>query len=227
MPNGGLDADHEGVGTVSATWSNRILVNGNGAVRRVRRRVDGPWTDGRARDPGLAGQKVRAALAWSSHTSGSNTVEADALMADLDLRVIAARWRRRRLLLVGQQLRGRRHHRPPVARFASRSGMTASIPAEERIRPGLGEWRGTRSSMPTSHPSARTSCGPRAVGSSAPIAYVRDRPDFPMRCAGAAADHAGTGAAHRPGTCRGHPRRAGRSGPADRRPGLIGRSFHR
>ncbi len=39
--------------------------------------------------PVLAGQRVRAALAWSSHTSGSNTAKADALMADLDLRVIA------------------------------------------------------------------------------------------------------------------------------------------
>lgn len=89
MPNGGIDSDHEGVGTASATWSNRILVNGNGPY--------GGYAIG-AMDRGqtivreirvVAGQRVRAALAWSSHTSGSNTAKADALMADLDLRIIA------------------------------------------------------------------------------------------------------------------------------------------
>ena len=97
MANGGLDADHEGVGRLCD------LVEPNPrqrqrAVRWVRRRVDGPWTDGRAR--AAVGQRVRAALAWSSHTSGSNTAKADALMAVSTCR--SAKWRRRRLLLVGQ-----------------------------------------------------------------------------------------------------------------------------
>ena len=89
MPNGGLDADHEGVGTVSATWSNRILVNGNGPFGGY---AVGSMARGQTvvrEIPVLAGQRVRAALAWSSHTSGSNTAKADALMADLDLRVVA------------------------------------------------------------------------------------------------------------------------------------------
>ena len=89
MPNGGVDADHEGVGTASATWSNRILVNGNGTFGGY---AIGAITRGQTivrEIPVLAGQRIRAALAWSSHTSGSNTAKADALMADLDLRVIA------------------------------------------------------------------------------------------------------------------------------------------
>ena len=89
MPNGGLDADHEGVGTVSATWSDRMLVNGNGQFGGY---AVGSMARGQTvvrEIPVLAGQRVRAALAWSSHTSGSNTAKADALMADLDLRVVA------------------------------------------------------------------------------------------------------------------------------------------
>jgi hypothetical protein len=40
--------------------------------------------------PVIAGQTVRAALAWSSHTSGgSNTAKGDVLSADLDLRLVA------------------------------------------------------------------------------------------------------------------------------------------
>ena len=30
MPDGSLNADHEGTGTASALWSNRLLVNGDG-----------------------------------------------------------------------------------------------------------------------------------------------------------------------------------------------------
>ena len=89
MPNGGADADHEGVGTASATWSNRILVNGNGPFGGY---AIGSMARGQTvvrEIPVLAGQRVRVALAWSSHTSGSNTAKADALMADLDLRIIA------------------------------------------------------------------------------------------------------------------------------------------
>ena len=84
MPSGSLSRDHEGVGTASALWSNRILSNG----------AYGGWTFGTMREgdvvtrniPVVKGQRVRVALAWSSHTSGaSNYGKSDALRADLDL----------------------------------------------------------------------------------------------------------------------------------------------
>jgi hypothetical protein len=84
MPGGGYSADHEGVGTASALWSNRILDRG----------PFGGWSVG-AMKPGqtvvqdvsvVKGQLVRVALAWSSHTSGSsNTSKTDSLRSDLDL----------------------------------------------------------------------------------------------------------------------------------------------
>ena len=84
MPGGGFSRDHEGVGSASALWSNRILDNG----------PYGGWTFGTisegqvvTRDiPVYAGQRVRVALAWSSHTSGtSNLGKTDVLRSDLDL----------------------------------------------------------------------------------------------------------------------------------------------
>ena len=84
MPGGGFSADHEGVGTASALWSNRIL--DDGAI--------GGWEIGAMSRgetitydvPVVRDQRVQVALAWSSHTSGSsNTGKADRLMADLDL----------------------------------------------------------------------------------------------------------------------------------------------
>jgi hypothetical protein len=86
MPGGGFSRDHEGVGTASALWSNRVLDNGPW----------GGWTFGSMSEghvvtrsvPVVAGQKVRVALAWSSHTSGtSNTGKSDVLRSDLDLTV--------------------------------------------------------------------------------------------------------------------------------------------
>ncbi len=85
MPGGGTSTDHEGVGSASARWSNRILDSG----------IWGGWTLGTLDSPGdreeraisvVAGQPVRVSLAWSSHTSGSsNTGKADVLTGDLDL----------------------------------------------------------------------------------------------------------------------------------------------
>ncbi|MGI8829777.1 MAG: S8 family peptidase [Candidatus Limnocylindria bacterium] len=84
MPGGGYSADHEGVGSASARWSNRVLDNG----------PYGGWTMGAMRAGNtvtrdvavVKGQQLRVSLAWSSHTSGgSNTDKADTLMADLDL----------------------------------------------------------------------------------------------------------------------------------------------
>jgi hypothetical protein len=89
MPDGSINADHEGVGTASATWSNRILVRGGGSWGGYQigamQAGDVPVQQFNV----VRGQKVRVALAWSSHTSGSNNLDkADALMADLDLRVV-------------------------------------------------------------------------------------------------------------------------------------------
>jgi hypothetical protein len=91
LPGGGASFDHEGVGSASALWSNRILTQSNGAW--------GGFGIGAMRAgqtvvrevPVVAGQRVRVVVAWSSHTSGtSNTGKADRLMADLDLRVVSA-----------------------------------------------------------------------------------------------------------------------------------------
>ena len=85
MPGGGSSTDHEGVGSASARWSNRILDSG----------IWGGWALGTLTSPGdreertisvVKGQPVRVSLAWSSHTSGgSNTSKADVLTGDLDL----------------------------------------------------------------------------------------------------------------------------------------------
>ena len=84
LPGGGLSRDHEGVGTASAHWSNRVLNNGPWGGWTF-----GSMTEGQTvtRDiPVVAGQRVRVALAWSSHTSGSSNLgKADILRADLDL----------------------------------------------------------------------------------------------------------------------------------------------
>ena len=88
MPDGSINSDHEGVGTASALWANRVL-------------SEGPYGgyDMAAMQPGqthvhnvtvVAGQQVRVAIAWSSHTSGSSNLgKADTLATDLDLRVVA------------------------------------------------------------------------------------------------------------------------------------------
>ena len=84
LPGGGLSRDHEGVGTGSARWSNRVLDRGpyGGWIR-------GAMTEGQVvtrNIPVVKGQRVRVALAWSSHTSGaSNLGKTDVLRSDLDL----------------------------------------------------------------------------------------------------------------------------------------------
>lgn len=85
MSGGGTSTDREGSGTASALWSNRILDGGSW----------GGWTVDTLTSPNdsesrqfqvVAGQRVRVALAWSSHTSGaSNLGKSDVLTGDLDL----------------------------------------------------------------------------------------------------------------------------------------------
>lgn len=88
MPDGSLNADHEGAGTVSALWSNRILVpEGDewggyhiGVMHNAQAQTQ-QFTV-------AAGQRIRVALAWSSHVSGPN-LSIDQLLTDMDLTVQA------------------------------------------------------------------------------------------------------------------------------------------
>jgi putative cell wall-binding protein len=86
MPDGSRNADHEGTGTASALWANRILGAGDGAWGGSR---IGSVTAGQTVSQEIAvvaGQKVKVVVSWNSHSSGSTS--ADRLMADLDLRVV-------------------------------------------------------------------------------------------------------------------------------------------
>jgi hypothetical protein len=85
LPGGGVNTDHEGVGTVETLWSHRVYVNG----------VNGGWAKGNLLKGAAlsqtftvaAGQKVRIALTWDSHTAGAMFTKTDTLTADLDLSV--------------------------------------------------------------------------------------------------------------------------------------------
>jgi hypothetical protein len=95
MSDGSANVDHEGVGTADATWSNRILSGSSFGSYRIGSMAAGSVPSQQFRV--IKGQRVRVALAWSSHTSGSsNTGKSDSLTSDLDLRVIgpdgAVRW---------------------------------------------------------------------------------------------------------------------------------------
>jgi hypothetical protein len=88
MPDGSVNTDHEGVGTASALWSNRILANGGNQWGGYR--IGSLTSDqtGTHQFSVVAGQRVRVVISWSSHTSGgTNTGKADTLASDLDLRV--------------------------------------------------------------------------------------------------------------------------------------------
>jgi len=86
MPDGSRNVDHEGTGSASALWANRLLTNG-----------DSPWGGLRMGDVTAgqlvtqeiavrAGERVKVALSWNSQSTGPTS--ADRLMADLDLRVV-------------------------------------------------------------------------------------------------------------------------------------------
>lgn len=85
MPDGSRNADHEGAGTASAMWANRILNVGDGTWGGYR--LEG-MAAGQVLTEDIsvvAGQKVKVAVSWNSHSSGSTST--DRLMADFDLRV--------------------------------------------------------------------------------------------------------------------------------------------
>lgn len=86
MPDGSINADHEGTGSASALWSNRLLTVGDGAYGGYR---VGSMSGTFSRLIHVAaGQRVRVVLAWNSRTSGtSNLAKTDTLASDLDLRV--------------------------------------------------------------------------------------------------------------------------------------------
>jgi hypothetical protein len=90
MPNGSRNVDHEGVGMSSAHWTNRIAVAGDhtfgGYLVGSLEAGDEPQQRINVR----AGDRLRVALAWNSHTRGSDNLSiTDVLRADLDLRVTA------------------------------------------------------------------------------------------------------------------------------------------
>jgi hypothetical protein len=88
MPNGSRNVDHEGVGMISARWANRAAHAGDNRLGGYRL---GQLTAGEEPVQEIAvraGDRLRVALAWNSHTSGSGNLNLrDRLRADLDLRV--------------------------------------------------------------------------------------------------------------------------------------------
>jgi hypothetical protein len=89
MPNGSRNVDHEGVGMASALWTNRIASQGDHQYGGY---VLGSLKPGQEPSQQVAvhaGDRLRVALAWNSHTGGAaNLSKTDVLRADLDLRVI-------------------------------------------------------------------------------------------------------------------------------------------
>lgn len=86
MPDGSYNADHEGAGSASGLWANRILNAGDGVHGGYRH---GGMTGTFAQPISvLGGQRVRVALTWNSRTSGSSNIgKTDTLASDLDLRI--------------------------------------------------------------------------------------------------------------------------------------------
>ena len=90
MPNGSRNVDHEGVGMTSAYWTNLIARAGDNQFGGYR--IGSMLPDETVKQPisVRGGDRLRVALAWNSHTSGTrNLSKTDVLRADLDLRVTA------------------------------------------------------------------------------------------------------------------------------------------
>ena len=89
MPDGSRNSDHEGTGTASALWANRLLTAGDSGYGGHRM---GSMTTGQAVTQEIAvvaGQKVKVVLTWNSRTSGTIiSTRTDRLTADLDLRIV-------------------------------------------------------------------------------------------------------------------------------------------
>lgn len=88
MPDGTSNSDHEGVGMASAAWANRIAVAGDAQFGGYRIGALDPGQGVTQQVAVRAGDRLRVALAWDSHTQGSGDLNlSDTLRADLDLRV--------------------------------------------------------------------------------------------------------------------------------------------
>lgn len=91
LPSGSRNADHEGTGTASGLWANRLMTAGDGIYGGHRM---GSLLKGQALTQDItvvAGQKVKVALSWNSRTSGTSiSNRSDRLTADLDLRIVQA-----------------------------------------------------------------------------------------------------------------------------------------
>jgi len=91
MPDGSLNADHEGTGSASALWANRLLATGDSTWGGNRL---GTMTGGNTVIQELAvvaGQTVKVVVSWNSHTAGGDlSNRSDALATDMDLRVVQA-----------------------------------------------------------------------------------------------------------------------------------------
>jgi len=89
MPNGSRNVDHEGVGMASARWTNLIAKPGDNQFGGYLIGSLSPGQEPIQEISVRGGDRLRVALAWNSHTSGSaNLSKTDVLRADLDLRVI-------------------------------------------------------------------------------------------------------------------------------------------
>ncbi|HEX5578406.1 MAG TPA: S8 family serine peptidase, partial [Candidatus Limnocylindria bacterium] len=89
MPNGSRNVDHEGVGMTSASWTNLIAQPGDNQFGGYLIGALSPGQEPAQQISVRAGDRLRVALAWNSHTGGSgNLSKTDVLRADLDLRVI-------------------------------------------------------------------------------------------------------------------------------------------
>jgi hypothetical protein len=85
MPDGSYNVDHEGVGMTSALWTARVGNTGDGTYGGYRLGAldeDSRVVQNISVRPG---DRLRVALAWSSHATSSTA--SDTLRADLDLRV--------------------------------------------------------------------------------------------------------------------------------------------
>ncbi|HEX3220531.1 MAG TPA: S8 family serine peptidase, partial [Candidatus Limnocylindria bacterium] len=90
MPDGSRNVDHEGVGMSCAVWTNRVAHDGDGTLGGYRLGSMSAGDHVTQQIQVRAGDRLRVALAWNSHTAGSgNLNKTDVLRSDLDLRVIA------------------------------------------------------------------------------------------------------------------------------------------
>lgn len=88
MPDGSRNVDHEGVGMTSAYWTNLIANAGDNQFGGYRIDALQPGEEPTQQISVRAGDRLRVALAWNSHTTGwRNLDKTDVLRADLDLRV--------------------------------------------------------------------------------------------------------------------------------------------